>query len=163
MRRFLYGHRREEGQALVLFVISLVAIIGMTGLVLDGGGAFAQRRAQQNVADLAAMAGAVAYANNNASVAAAETRAREIATLNGFTSGVNSTTVAVTVQKDNSTGAATVHVMVARPHRNSFAGVLGQPSWDVGAEATAITGIPNASAGTMPIIFNEAVFDGSQP
>ena len=49
---------RERGQILVLFALSLVAIIGMVGLVLDSGGAFAQRRTQQNAADVAALAAA---------------------------------------------------------------------------------------------------------
>ena len=34
---------RERGQILVLFALALVAIVGMVGLVLDSGGAFAQR------------------------------------------------------------------------------------------------------------------------
>ena len=51
----------ERGQLLVLFTIAIVVIIGMLGLVLDGGSAFAQRRDEQNVADLAAVAGADAY------------------------------------------------------------------------------------------------------
>ena len=48
---------------LVLFTLALVAIIAMVGLILDGGGAFAQRRGQQNAADLAALAGADALLN----------------------------------------------------------------------------------------------------
>ena len=49
---------RQRGQILVLFTLALVAMIAMVGLVIDGGAAYAQRRAQQNAADLAALAGA---------------------------------------------------------------------------------------------------------
>ena len=54
---------RERGQILVLFALSAVAIISMVGLVLDGGGTFAQRRDEQNGSDLASLAGANAYMN----------------------------------------------------------------------------------------------------
>ena len=60
----------ERGQMLALFAICLVAIIAMTGLVIDGGMTMVQRRDQQNVADAAAMAGAYDFANNNDAAAA---------------------------------------------------------------------------------------------
>ena len=49
---------------LVIFSLCLVAIIAMTGLVIDGGMTFVQKREQQNVADAAALAGAYAYVNS---------------------------------------------------------------------------------------------------
>ena len=55
------GHSRERGQILVLFAFGAVALIAMVGLVLDGGDTYAQRRDEQNGADMAAMAGANAY------------------------------------------------------------------------------------------------------
>jgi uncharacterized membrane protein len=58
MNRFRTRREAERGQILVLFTLAIVAIIGVLGLVLDGGSAFAQRRDEQNVSDLAAMAGA---------------------------------------------------------------------------------------------------------
>ncbi len=60
-RRFARG---EDGQMLVIFSLCLVAIIAMTGLVIDGGMTFVQKREQQNVADAAALAGAYAYVNS---------------------------------------------------------------------------------------------------
>jgi Flp pilus assembly protein TadG len=153
----------EHGQALVVFVLALVAIIGMTGLVLDGGGAFAQRRTQQNVADLAAFAAATAFANSSggygAKDAAGQQRAFEVAATNGYPDGPNNTRVLVTSNINLSNGAQSYHVTVLRPHQNNFAGLLGQPTWDVGASATAITGYPNAVIGAMPLIFNELAFD----
>jgi hypothetical protein len=57
-----YPPRRQRGQILVLFVLSLVVILAVAGLVLEGGNAFAQQRVAQNGADSAANAGAVVIA-----------------------------------------------------------------------------------------------------
>ena len=58
------NHRHgQRGQALFIFVIALVALIAMTGLILDGGAVFAQQRVAQNGADGAANAGTVVIAS----------------------------------------------------------------------------------------------------
>ncbi len=76
-----------------MFILAIVVIVGMIGLVLDGGAAYAQRRDEQGVADLASMAGATAYLNTQGDVAtksaAADAAARLIATANGYTEGVD--------------------------------------------------------------------------
>lgn len=61
------GHTRpagQRGQALVILAISVVALLVMTSLVIDGGNAFAQQRITQNGVDAAAEAGAVVLAEN---------------------------------------------------------------------------------------------------
>lgn len=159
--------RGQDGQALVLFAISLVAILAMAGLVLDGGSAFAQRRDEQNAADLAAMAGGTAYLNTlaaggsqSSAAAAADAAARQVATANGYTDDeLAEVSVDVTVASAALTGRTTVQVTITKPHPNNFAGVVGQPSWDVGADATVLTGVPNAAVGAMPVIFNELALD----
>jgi Flp pilus assembly protein TadG len=156
----------QDGQALVIFVLSLVAIIAMTGLILDAGGAFAQRRDEQNVADLASIAGATAYANTSgthaARAAAASDHATATATKNGYTSSAaTNTSVSVAVDANPANGSVAVTATIQAPHRNYFAGIVGQTSWDVGATATAIAGIPNAAVGAMPILFNEDAFLGN--
>jgi hypothetical protein len=50
--------RRNAGQTLVLFAVGMIAIIGMVGLIIDGGNAYAQQRSAQNGTDSAAEAGA---------------------------------------------------------------------------------------------------------
>lgn len=156
--------QRERGQILVIFVIAVVAIIGMVGLVLDGGSAFAQRRDEQNVADLAAVAGATAHLNATGDtatrLAAADTAARAIATANGYTHGVDG--VAVNVTTASSLIAATVQVDITKPHRNNFAAIMGMPTWPVSVTATAMsTASPNAANGAMPLLFNEEAFPGA--
>ena len=161
----------QRGQILIVFVIALVAMIGMVGLVIDGGSVFAQRRGQQNTADLASMAGATAYLNTTGDfatrTAAAEAAARAIATDNRHTDGTNGATVTVAVTNLAGNGApdangARVAVGVGAPHRNYFSGVLGMPTWQVDVDAAAMTtGRPNAAIGAMPLIFNQEAFPGS--
>jgi Flp pilus assembly protein TadG len=155
---------RERGQILVIFVVAVVAIIGMLGLVLDGGSAFAQRRDEQNVADLAAIAGATAHLNAagdaTAKLAAADASARAIAAANGYATGVDGVTV--TVNPSASAIAATIQVEITKPHRNNFAAIMGMPTWPVSVTASAIsTDSPNAANGVMPMLFNEAAFPGA--
>jgi Flp pilus assembly protein TadG len=146
--------RAERGQILVVFVLAMIAVIGLVGLAIDGGGAYAQRRDQQTAADLAALAGANDYLlSNNASQATA--RARAIATTNDF---ANSGSTSVDVAIDTSNGVE-LQVTIASPHQNSFLGALGMPSWDVTTSATALSGFPDTAAGAGPFIFSISAFD----
>jgi Flp pilus assembly protein TadG len=58
-------HRSEKGQALVLIAFGIIALIGMTGLAIDGGSAYSDHRHAQNAADTAALAAALAYTRGN--------------------------------------------------------------------------------------------------
>jgi hypothetical protein len=146
--------RRERGQILVIFALALVAVIGMVGLVLDGGGAFAQRRTEQNVADLASVAGANAYLNclgctvaqrtvaaQNAATAAA---ARNMSA-NNITGATMPTPVVTLLQS-----GARVAVSLTAPHPNTFARIFGMDSWDVSVAAAAITGTVDTATGAAP-------------
>jgi hypothetical protein len=134
----------ERGQLLVVFALTLVALIGGVGLVIDGGGTFVQKRDQQNVADAAAMAAGYAYLMGSD----ATTRARVVATANGYTHGTAGVDVSVTA------GTTQITVTVTKPHANYFAGILGLPTWNVSATATVEFGVPNGVYGAMPLIFN---------
>lgn len=151
----------ERGQILVLFTLSIVVIIGVVGLVIDGGSAFAQRRAEQNVADLAALAGATAALNTSGTAAdrqvAAENAARATAAANGYVHGTDG--VQLTVTSFASGTLNKVQVGVTRPHRNAFVGLLGFPTWDVSVDAEAISSrMANAVKGALPLLFNEEAF-----
>jgi Flp pilus assembly protein TadG len=154
----------ERGQVLVIFVIAIVAIMGMVGLVLDGGSAFAQRRDEQNVADLASMAGAMAFlnttGNDTAKTTAAQAAAHSVAASNGYTHGTNNVTVNVAVTPGAFADA--VLVDITKPHRNNFAGIMGMPTWPVSVTATAVSSdAPNAANGAMPLLFNGEAFPGA--
>ncbi|MGE5138470.1 MAG: Tad domain-containing protein [Rudaea sp.] len=51
----------ESGQALVLIVFAIVGLVGLTGLAVDGGLAYSDRRNAQNAADTAALGAALAH------------------------------------------------------------------------------------------------------
>jgi Flp pilus assembly protein TadG len=140
---------RNRGQILVIFVLALVAVIAGVGLVIDGGFAFAQRRAEQNAADLAAFAGANALLNGEDPTAAAQAMAAD----NDYAHGTGGVTVDVGVT------STTVKVDITAPHSNYFAGVVGQPTWNVSVTATALAGIPTKFSGVAPFILSQEIFD----
>jgi len=143
---------RQRGQMLVLFTLALVAIIAMVGLVIDGGAVYAQRRGQQNAADLAALAAADALYN-------AQTQSQAVAVAKGVTASnsyadtVNGVVVTVTFPPNK------VQVDVSAPHQNYFAGVVGQPTWQVSTTAQAVAGTPDTAVGAAPVILSVADFN----
>ena len=54
------GHVTEQGQAIILIVFSIIGLVGMSALAIDGGNAYLERRKTQNAADSAALSGAIA-------------------------------------------------------------------------------------------------------
>ena len=156
--------RRTGGQILVIFALSLVAIVAMVGLILDGGATFAQKRAEQNASDVAALAAANDLIVNQGS-ANWQLTAQTIAGQNGYTNGVNGVTVQVTcvncpVQAlDSTRDGVQVTVNITAPHRNNFAGVVGMSSWNVSTTATSLTGWPNTAHGPAPFIVSTTAFD----
>jgi Flp pilus assembly protein TadG len=154
MFRFPARREQEGGQIIVLFALAMIAIIAMVGLVLDGGSAFSQRRAEQSAADLAALAGANSILlNGDEAIATAVARASTAE--NGFTHGVDGTVVTVSF---NYTDGAKVTVNVSALHRNNFVAIVGMPTWTVGTTATAKTGIPDGTLAGGPVIFSIDVF-----
>ena len=160
---------RERGQILVLFALSLVAIIGMVGLVLDSGGAFAQRRSQQNAADVAALAAAndlIANQGDADWVATAES----IASQNGYADTVNGASVEVSCVNcpgqalDLAVPGVQVTVNITAPHRNNFASIFGMSTWDVSTTATSKTGWADTAHAPGPFIVSQDAFDaGGDP
>lgn len=70
------GTARRAGNVLALVAVCLVAIIGVTGLVLDSGRMMVQRRHAQSMVDAAAEAGAIAlFVDRSDVIATAEARA----------------------------------------------------------------------------------------
>lgn len=143
--------REDRGQIIVLFALALVALIAMVGLVLDGGSAFAQRRSEQNAADLAALAAGNDYLING-DKAVAIAAAKAVAAQNGFAE--SATTVVNVTFQDNDTE---VKVDISAPHRNNFTSIVGMSTWQVSTTATVETGIPNKANGA-PFIFNTKAF-----
>jgi hypothetical protein len=147
--------REARGQVLVVFALSLIALLGFAGLAIDGGSTFAQRRDEQTAADLAALAGANDYLING-DVALATDRARSVASVNGFTHGSDGTNVAADI--DMSNGIAFT-VSLDGLHHNLMAAVLGMPTWTVSVTGTALAGFPDTAMAASPFIFSADAFD----
>ena len=54
--------------------------------------------------------------------------------------------------------STTVKVDITAPHSNYFAGVVGQPTWDVSVTATALAGVPKSFSGVAPFILSQEIF-----
>jgi hypothetical protein len=146
------GHRTgsagERGQVVVVFALALVTLLGFAGLALDGGSTLGVGRSQQTATDLAALAGANDVLVNGTnwwwSNSSGSDTARAVASHNGFTHGVDGTTVSAVM--DSSNGVA-VTVTISSPHPNTLAGVFGMPTWMVTTTATALAGFPDTAEG----------------
>jgi len=102
------GQRFERGQALVLIVLSVVAIFGFAALAVDMGRVYAERRRAQSAADASALAAAYSIANVNKEVTkpmlkTAEQIARATALKNGYDGKTNNTIEFNTPPDDNDT------------------------------------------------------------
>lgn len=122
----------EAGQALVLVAVLLLGLVAVVGLATDGGLVFAQRRDLQNLADGAALAGAMqidegAY-RGGGTVALEQTAARQAAET--YLAG---TDVTYTV----TAGTSSVEVNVSRQARLGFLRVIGIDGVTMRASARA--------------------------
>lgn len=153
----------ERGQTLVLFAAALVVMLLITGLVIDGGWAFTQRRSSQNAADFASMAGARilgeyytkkpdATTGNDANIAAAVAKALAANAATGTARYVNGGGfVAGTVGGGAiPLNAAGVLVEATISWHPFFLGVIGINNWSASATATSMTK-GTAAGGVLPV------------
>jgi hypothetical protein len=85
--KLFFGHEEgEEGQAVVLFAILMLALLFAVGLAIDAGQLYSAKRTEQEAADAAAFAGAVVLYQQGTG-AEAITAARTDAQTNGYISG----------------------------------------------------------------------------
>jgi uncharacterized membrane protein len=122
----------EAGQALVLVAVLLLGLVTVVGLAADGGLVFAQRRDLQNLADAAALAGAMqidegAY-RGGGTVTLDQAAARHAAETSLSGSDLTYTVIA---------GAGGVEVEVSRRATLSFLRVIGIDGVTIGATARA--------------------------
>jgi len=131
----------RRGQVLVLVALALVALVGFVALAVDIGMAWGARRKMQTAADAAATAGAIASRESQN----VTTAAKDTASLNGFTDGVNGATVIVNNPFAGCGGSANcVQVVIDQPQSTHFLGVLRIASIDV--KASAASGSVNSGA-----------------
>jgi hypothetical protein len=146
--------RRQEGQGLVLLALTMVALISMLALAVDGGNMYLQRRRMQTAADAGALAGAeIMGLGGNDTEAIAASR--------DYAAGKNGAASAqVTVNHQDQT----VTVIARRTSQTFLAGIVGHWSFEAAAEATAsyapVGGVPG---GVFPIAIDWQEFEYDQP
>jgi len=133
--------RDEDGQVIVLVAIMFLALVFAVALVVNTGLLFVERRAAQEAADAAALAGAlelVATGDTGLATSAANDAAR----LNGYTAGV---TVNIPPLSGPNTGKTNFVEVLIVTSKSTFL----TPEWgstSVGARAVAGGGGPPAQA-----------------
>jgi Flp pilus assembly protein TadG len=173
----------QRGQVLVLFVLMLPVVILAVGLVIDGGTALVQRRASQNTADFAALAGARVVAEwiggdtANGTDPNVHDAIINATTANGGTtptfgspngpvyvngSGVN---VGYVGTGTIPTGTVGVQVGATRTWTPYFLSIIGMKNWTASAVATARGGYAAGGppGALFPVGIAEAFFDGRSP
>jgi len=116
--------RAQQGQVMVLVALSVVVLLGFMGLATDLGVLWATRRRAQTAADAAAVAGANATLGSDSS--AYSTAATDVASLNGFTDGSQSTSITVSQPSPSGYPSGTyVQVNITKTVSTYFLGVLG--------------------------------------
>jgi hypothetical protein len=136
--------RSQRGQATVLTVVFVTALLGMAALVLDLGSWFQAQRQTQSAADAAALAAAQALP---ASTGDASSFASDYVAKNG------AGTASVTFSSAN-VAYDTVSVHVIRYAPGFFAKLFGISSVDVGEKATARASGLDEAKYVAPIVVN---------
>jgi hypothetical protein len=135
--------RLEKGQSMVVVALTLIMLVGMLALAIDGGFAYAARRNAQNAADAGALAGVIELCKNRGEVIATESAYEYAVTRNGADDA------AINVSTANKTITVTTEIT----YTSFFAGLFGQP--DIKTVATAAAGCPVAGkgGGMIPLAF----------
>lgn len=123
----------ERGQALLLVAILLLGLVAVAGLATDGGLVFAQRRGLQNLADGAALAGAMQI-DESAYRAGSGLVLDQAAARRAAASYLNETG---NVTYEVAASGAGVEIHVSRQARTGFLRVIGIDGVTIGASSRA--------------------------
>jgi hypothetical protein len=134
--------RRQEGQVTVLTAVFMIALFGITGVVLDVGSWFHQQRVEQATVDAAALAGAQALPTSSAD---ARTLATSYAKDNDGVDGLSITISSKFTPNDMIT------VSQARSAEGVFSKLFGVSTVTIHTHASAVAEIPPAVNGAAPI------------
>jgi Flp pilus assembly protein TadG len=136
--------KQERGQALVMTIVALVALLGMAALVLDVGAWFHQKRQLQATADAAALAGAQLLPDNPGGA-----QAQAMSYANKNDGGVAAADITVTSGKSTND---TISVKAHKTNSGFFSHVAGVFSVNVGASTKARVAVPVQAKGVAPIV-----------
>jgi len=147
----LHHRRNRNGQVLVLVALALLVLLGIVALAVDGGNLYAERRKMQNAADAGALAGArvLCYeADQTPPYDDVVDEARKYAIERNGADGAQ-----VTVS-----GSLTVTVVATETATTFFARVIGFPTADIAARASAMCQGPQSGGGLWPLAVGEDVY-----
>lgn len=182
----MHAHRtgpagRDRGQILVIAVLGIVAMIGGTALVLEGGNAYAQQRVAQNGSDAAANAGAVVLGQRLAGVPTTDAMVLDAMTATANANNVDTFTARytdVTGRWLDTTGAVTsnpgavalvgggsipfsaqgVEIQGTRSFPTVLGRAIGIDAFAATAKATAVTG-RLVGGNFVPIVIPVSIVD----
>ncbi|HZD18740.1 MAG TPA: pilus assembly protein TadG-related protein, partial [Actinomycetota bacterium] len=160
--------RREDGAAILIVVLAIVAIFGMVVLTVDVGGLMWKRRMMVRASDAAALAAAQSCALTDAGeVALAPSRADQYATSNVSDAtrlpGADGYQVGPSGAECGTASSGWVGVGYESPFAFIFAPILGAPQQrTVSAQAVALWG-PAGGAGSIPLEIPLSAFQGTIP
>jgi len=168
-RRLELLRRGERGQALVLCVLLLAALLGIASVVVDGGNALLQRRNQQGVADASALA---AVKDLPANPSGADSAAREYATTRNEADGSIVEEIVVTGSSagscDGGLGVAAVpaHGVCVVVHTNAtgaFSRLLGIDVFQARARAISRISQVTAVGAWLPFGVRQGAYSSDPP
>lgn len=133
--------RKEDGQSLVAFALFFVILMGSAALVVDVGFIEVKKGHMQNVADAAALAGAMDLPNYSIAII----NAKKIAEANGV--DVDKTTVKTPYKGDSTS----IEVVCSQTLHYTFAKILGFDKVEVSSRAVAQK-VSNWSGEALPFI-----------
>ena len=136
--------RDERGQAIVLSVLALVALLGMCALVLDVGNWFRTKRRLQATADAAALAGAQQLPK---SASAAQAMALDYANKNGGSVLASDITITSTFTTND-----TITVKAGKTEDGVFSKVVGIDNAKIDASAKARVDAPLQAKYVAPMV-----------
>jgi Flp pilus assembly protein TadG len=143
----------EKGASLAVVAIFMVILLGVVGLVIDGGKLYAERAKLQDVVDAAALAGAPELPISPNAVGEADNAANR--------NGVSTTNVKVVVTIANPD--TTIRVKATRNVSFTFARLLGFTDSDVSAHAVVKgAGSITAARGVSPLALTQGDYKFGQ-
>ncbi len=131
----------EKGQVIILIVFSIIGLIGITALAVDGGNAFAEKRRAQNAADASALGGALARIKGYGWVQ----ESYNIAESSGFDNDGETNTVQVfspPATGENAGDVEYIQVIITNHVSTYFGSVIGIRQVTVTGEAISRTKTP---------------------
>ena len=134
----------ERGQSVVIFVVFLVALLGMAAVVLDVGSWYREHRAAQATADAAALAGAQSLPIDPSNAAQL---ALDYANKNGGGLAPSDITISSTKTPND-----TISVKVHRGAPGFFSQIFGISTVKIQTKASARTFVPGEAKYLAPIV-----------